>query len=62
MIEVKEYVRLKEGNLIKPYLFVKLDKPALFRFCPNYNPLSVLLSKSNRLFKVRCQYMTSITA
>ena len=51
VVETKEYVKLKEGNLVKPYVFVKLDKVAEFRFVPNYTTLSSLLSKASRLFR-----------
>ena len=46
-----EYVQMKEGNMIKPFVFVKLDKPLEFRFAPQYNPISAVLGKAVKLWK-----------
>ena len=43
------FVAFREGNVVKPYQFVKLGAVAQFRFCPNYNPISAVLSKCTRL-------------
>eukprot|EP00729_Bicosta_minor_P009634 gene9634-8579_t len=40
---------LMEGNVVKPYQFVKLGAVAQFRFCPNYNSITAVLSKCTRL-------------
>lgn len=42
---------MKEGDLVKPYVFSKLPEAAEFRFTPQYNPLSVVLKKAAQLFK-----------
>eukprot|EP00037_Helgoeca_nana_P008461 m.75409 g.75409 ORF g.75409 m.75409 type:complete len:965 (+) comp18956_c0_seq1:4339-7233(+) len=50
-IVATEYVEMKEGNMVKPYHFVKLVKPQEFRFSPQYNPISAVLGKAVRLWK-----------
>mmetsp|Transcript_31055 Transcript_31055/g.81324 ORF Transcript_31055/g.81324 Transcript_31055/m.81324 type:complete len:943 (+) Transcript_31055:114-2942(+) len=46
-----EYVRMKEGNMVKPYVFMKLPKQEEFRFCPQYNTIAAVLAKAAPLWK-----------
>lgn len=65
VIKTKEYIQMKEGNVVKPYRFVKMGAVEEFRFCPNYNNISTVLSKCTRLLsahKGRARNKTEIIA
>eukprot|EP00039_Didymoeca_costata_P007268 m.97938 g.97938 ORF g.97938 m.97938 type:complete len:922 (-) comp13618_c1_seq2:66-2831(-) len=49
VIRTTRYVKLKEGNILGPYVFVNSKETLEFRFTPNYNTVSVVLSKPSRL-------------
>ena len=51
MVRTKEFVQMREDNLVKPYVFVQLDKVTEFRFSPRHASLREVLSRLVELHK-----------
>lgn len=51
VVRTKEFVQMREDNLVTPYKFVKLDEIAEFRFSPRHASLRDLLRKVTELHK-----------